>query len=166
MSSAIMTRLTFSPIPERHEAFKEMRLSRQHCFLDRNGFHPSLISMDTLYEQEFLDFHMSKHFCRHAWKTQSFDTKLLTYYTWVFSFLFFFKILFIPSWETHRERGRDTGRGRSRVLAGSLMWDSIPGLQNHALSQRQTLNRWATQVSHEPPRRPHFVFFKQFENLN
>ena len=27
---------------------------------------------------------------------------------------------------TERERGRDMGRGRSRLLAGSLMWDSIP----------------------------------------
>ena len=38
----------------------------------------------------------------------------------------FLKILFIYSWETWRERGRDTGRGRSRLLAGSLMWDLIP----------------------------------------
>ena len=29
------------------------------------------------------------------------------------------------------------------------MWDSIPGLQDHDLSQRQTLNHWATQVSPE-----------------
>ena len=27
------------------------------------------------------------------------------------------------------------------------MWDSIPGLQDHALSLRQTLNHWTTQVS-------------------
>ena len=26
-----------------------------------------------------------------------------------------------------RERGRDTGRGRSRIPAGSPMWDLIPG---------------------------------------
>ena len=32
-----------------------------------------------------------------------------------------------------RERGRDTGRGRSRLHAGSPMWDSILGLQDHAL---------------------------------
>lgn len=32
-----------------------------------------------------------------------------------------------------RERSRDTGRGRSRLHAGSLMWDSIPGLQHHTL---------------------------------
>ena len=38
---------------------------------------------------------------------------------------FFFKILFIYSWET--QRGRDTGRRRSRLPAGSPMWDSIPG---------------------------------------
>ena len=29
---------------------------------------------------------------------------------------------------------------------GSLMWDSIPGPQDHALSQRQMLNHGATQV--------------------
>ena len=37
--------------------------------------------------------------------------------------------------ETERERGRDTGRGRSRLHTGSQMWDSIPGLQDHALSR-------------------------------
>ena len=29
--------------------------------------------------------------------------------------------------DTQRERGRDTGGGRSRLYAGSPMWDSIPG---------------------------------------
>ena len=38
--------------------------------------------------------------------------------------------------ETERERGRDTGRERSRLHTGSLMWDSIPGLQDHTLSQK------------------------------
>ena len=32
---------------------------------------------------------------------------------------------------TERERGRDTGRGRSRLHVGSPTWDSIPGLQDH-----------------------------------
>ena len=41
------------------------------------------------------------------------------------------KILFIH--ERHREKGRDAGRGRSRLHAGSLTWDSIPGLQDHTL---------------------------------
>ena len=50
---------------------------------------------------------------------------------------------FIYSWE----RGRDTGRRGSRLPAGSLIWDSIPGLRDHALSWRQTLNCWATQGS-------------------
>ena len=36
------------------------------------------------------------------------------------------------------ERGRDTGRGRSRLPAGSLMRDSIPRPQDHDLSQRQS----------------------------
>ena len=30
--------------------------------------------------------------------------------------------------DRQRERGRDTGRERSRLHAGSLMWDSIPVL--------------------------------------
>ena len=42
--------------------------------------------------------------------------------------------------DTERERGRDTGRGRNRLHAGTLMWDSIPGLQDHALGRRWALN--------------------------
>ncbi|XP_077736701.1 fibrous sheath-interacting protein 1 isoform X2 [Canis aureus] len=45
---------------------------------------------------------------------------------------------------TERQRGRDTGRGRSRLHAGSPTWDSIPGLQDHAPGQRQAPNRCAT----------------------
>ena len=47
----------------------------------------------------------------------------------------------------HRERGRDTSRGRSRLLTGSPMWDLIPGPWDHSLSWRQTPNHWATQAS-------------------
>ena len=65
--------------------------------------------------------------------------------------------LFIYKWET--ERGRDTGRGRSRFLVGSLMWDLIPGLRDHNLSQRQMLNLWA------PPRCPPPFFLKILSNL-
>ena len=54
---------------------------------------------------------------------------------------------FIYSLETQR-KGRDTGRGRSRHLTGSLMWDSIPELWDHVLGWMQTLNCWATQASH------------------
>ena len=43
--------------------------------------------------------------------------------------------------ERERESGRDTGRGRSRLHARSPTWDAIPGLQDHALGQRQALNR-------------------------
>ncbi|XP_048960557.1 pyridoxal kinase isoform X1 [Canis lupus dingo] len=42
--------------------------------------------------------------------------------------------------DTERERGRDTGRGRSRLHAGSPTRDSIPRLQDRALGQRQPLN--------------------------
>ena len=42
--------------------------------------------------------------------------------------------------DTHRERGRDIVRGRSRLPMGSLMQDSIPGPWDHDLSQKQILN--------------------------
>ena len=51
---------------------------------------------------------------------------------------FFFKIY---SFMRDTERGREMVRGKSRLHAGSLMWDSIPGSQDHALSRRQTPNR-------------------------
>ena len=41
----------------------------------------------------------------------------------------FFKKRFYLFIHRDTERGRDTGRGRSRLHAGSLTWDSIPGVQ-------------------------------------
>ena len=54
-----------------------------------------------------------------------------------FSIFFLRFYLFI-----HREgeRGRDTGRGRSRYHTESLTWDSIQGLQDHALVLQAALN--------------------------
>ena len=43
--------------------------------------------------------------------------------------------------ERERERGKDTGRGRSGLHVGNPMRDSILGLWDHALYQRQALNR-------------------------
>ena len=43
--------------------------------------------------------------------------------------------------DTERVRGRDIGRERSRLHAGSWMWDWIPGIQDHAP------NRWANWAS-------------------
>ena len=58
------------------------------------------------------------------------------------SFFFFFLRFYLFIHETHTHRGRDSPcRGRSRCLMGSRMWDAIPGSQDHALSQRQALNR-------------------------
>ena len=62
-------------------------------------------------------------------------------------YFFLFNILFISSWETQKERGRDIGRGRSRLHAGNTMWDLILELQDQAPGGRQTLNCWATQAS-------------------
>ena len=65
--------------------------------------------------------------------------------------LFFFKdFIYLFMIDSQRERGRDTGRGRSRLHAGSPTWDSIPGLQDHALGWRR---RWTTG----PPGLPTFI---------
>ena len=42
--------------------------------------------------------------------------------------------------ERERERGRDIGRGRSRLPVGCAMQDLIPGTPDHDRSQRQMLN--------------------------
>ena len=47
----------------------------------------------------------------------------------LFLYTFFFKD-FIYLFMREKERGRDTGRGRSRPPAGSPMWDSIPGWES------------------------------------
>ena len=47
--------------------------------------------------------------------------------------LIFLKKDFIDSFMRDPERGRDTGRGRSRLPAGSPMRDSIPGPRSHDL---------------------------------
>ena len=63
------------------------------------------------------------------------------------SFFFFFKGLFIYSWEADWHIGRGIGRGRSRLLAGRPMRDSIPDLR---------FTTW-TESRHptaEPPRCP------------
>ena len=57
---------------------------------------------------------------------------------------------------TEREREAETqAEGEQAPCTGSPTWDSIPGLQDHALSQRQALTA-------APPRDPLKVFFKDF----
>ena len=56
--------------------------------------------------------------------------------------------------ERERERQRHRQREKQAPCTGSLMWDLIPGLQDHALGQRQALNHCATQGSLL------FIFFK------
>ena len=49
--------------------------------------------------------------------------------------------------ERERERQRHRQREKQAPCTGSPTWDSIPGLQDRALGQRQALNRCATQGS-------------------
>ena len=60
---------------------------------------------------------------------------------------FFFNFLFI--YDSHRERERQRHRQMEKQApcTGSPTWDSILGLQDHALGQRQVPNRCATQGS-------------------
>ena len=53
------------------------------------------------------------------------------------SFLMFFFFLRFYLLMRDTERGRDPGRGRSRLRAGSLTWDPIPGPQDQALGGRR-----------------------------
>ena len=58
-----------------------------------------------------------------------------------------------------KERGRDTGRGRSRLIAGSLMWDPIPGQGSHPEPKAD-----AQPLPHLGI--PHFVLiFKEFSQV-
>ena len=65
---------------------------------------------------------------------------------------FFFKFLFI--YDSHRERERQ--RHKQAPCTGSPMWDSIPGLRDCALGQRQAPNCCATQGS------PMNVFYLEY----
>ena len=58
----------------------------------------------------------------------------------------FFKILFMYSWKTDRERQRHRQREK-QAPCGEADAGLNPWPPDHALSQRQTLNCWATQVS-------------------
>ena len=51
--------------------------------------------------------------------------------------IFVFLMFYLFMRDTHTERCRDTGSVRSRLHARSLMWDSIPDLQDQALGWRQ-----------------------------
>ena len=51
--------------------------------------------------------------------------------------------------DTERERERHRQREKQAPCTGSPMWDSIPGLQDHALGQRQAPDRCATQGSRD-----------------
>ena len=51
--------------------------------------------------------------------------------------------------EREREAQRHRQREKQAPCTGSPTWDSIPGLQDRALGQRQALNRCATQGSQQ-----------------
>ena len=69
---------------------------------------------------------------------------------WPPAFFFFFNFyLFMIVTQRQRERQRHRQREKQAPCTGSPTWDSIPGLQDRALGQRQALKRCATQASPE-----------------
>ena len=64
----------------------------------------------------------------------------------IYLFILFY---FIFIYDSHRERERQRHRQREKQApcTGSPTWDSIPGLQDCALGQREAPNRCATQGS-------------------
>ena len=83
--------------------------------------------------------------------------------SWIICNLFYLKYFFLKIiHEKHTERGRDRGKGRSRLPAGSPMWDSIPRSWDHDLSQRQMLNQSHPGIpelntSYSNGKSPHFI---------
>ncbi|CAK7306637.1 hypothetical protein VULLAG_LOCUS12691 [Vulpes lagopus] len=51
--------------------------------------------------------------------------------------------------QREREKQRHSQREKQAPCTGSPTWDSIPGLQDRALGQRQAPNRCATQGSRD-----------------
>ncbi|CAD7671546.1 unnamed protein product [Nyctereutes procyonoides] len=60
---------------------------------------------------------------------------------------FIYKLLLLYIIQRERERQRHRQREKQAPCTGSPTWDSIPGLQDRALGQRQAPNRCATQGS-------------------
>ena len=70
---------------------------------------------------------------KKLWDLNHGDLSLAEYIMFVDLFFKIFTYLFMRDTERERMRGRDTGSKRSRLYAGNLMQDSIPGLQDHTL---------------------------------
>ena len=75
-----------------------------------------------------------------------FAEKFTCVYIYIFIFLFFY-FLFLSQRERERQKHRQ--RKKQAPCTGSPTWDSIPGLQDCALGQRQVPNRCATQGSQD-----------------
>ena len=73
-----------------------------------------------------------------SWRGQQFIIIRISIFFLYSSLSPFLKFLFIH--ERHIERGRDTGRRRSRLPAGSLMWDLIPGSGHEPKADTQPLS--------------------------
>ena len=106
----------------------------------------------------FLKKYLGKHILCYIWIYSFLNndfSRVLNYWEFLITLrLFFYDFIKDTQRDSVRDRQRHRQR-RSRLPAGRPMGDSIPGPQDHALSQRQMLNHWATQ----------FPYFKGFKNI-
>ena len=73
---------------------------------------------------------------------------LLALFIYLFVYyLFIYLFMIVIHTERERERQRHRQREKQAPCTGSPMWDSIRGLQDRVLGQRQAPNRCATQGS-------------------
>ena len=75
------------------------------------------------------------------------STLVFCLFVLIFIYLFISLFLYLFIYDSHRERQRHRQREKQAPCTGNLMWDSILGLQDRALGQRQAPNRCATQGS-------------------
>ena len=83
---------------------------------------------------------------------------------WFFPLLYLFFLNFYLFMIVTQSGG--VGRQKQAPCTGSPTWDSIPGLQDHALGQRQAPNHCATQGSQDDCIRHHYWGLLIFQELH
>ena len=89
---------------------------------------------------------------------EKFSNLYILYWEPSFNFFFFFKILFFLF---VRDTERQRHRPREKQAPCTELEGTLPGPQDHVLSWRQMLSRWATQASLSHPHVPQVLLIAQ-----
>ena len=106
-----------------------------------------LVTMSCLKRATSTQFQSRRGFIPLQAEINKHEYPFSVYFILFYLFFFFYKFLFIYDSHTERERQRHRQREKQAPCTRSPMWDSILGLQDRALGQRQAPNRCATQGS-------------------